>query len=172
MSQFNKVVVAYDNSGGCNKALEMAGLLKKLYPLMDLIVVHVYKEKLINVPVESKELAIPGPRIEAYTVDELSAPPLALEKNAAGKSTHAKLVNSAEQAIYNARTELEKNEVDARYKIIEGNPAESICDFAEAEQADLLILGPPGNTGLKQIFMGSTSQKIAENAPCSVLIAK
>lgn len=172
MYQFNKGIVAYDHTDGCKKALKMAGSLKKLYPLMDLTVVHVYKEKLINVPVETPEFAAPGSRVDVYTVDELSVPPLAIENSAAGKSTHAILENSAEQALYHAKSELEKMGIEAKYKIIEGNASESICDFAEMEEADLLIIGRPGNAGLKQIFTGSTGQKIVENAPCPVLIAK
>ncbi|PLT31256.1 hypothetical protein CUU66_03515 [Peribacillus deserti] len=61
---------------------------------------------------------------------------------------------------------------DARFEVLDGNPAESICRFAQENQVDLLVVGSSGKSGLKKFFTGSVSEGIVKEAPCSVLIAK
>lgn len=77
-----------------------------------------------------------------------------------------------DNTFYNAREILEPYSINAKFDVIEGSPAESICEYAAAENADLIIVGNSGKGGIKKMFLGSTSTKIARNAPCPVLIAK
>lgn len=56
--------------------------------------------------------------------------------------------------------------------LVEGHPAEEIIRAAQRTQADLVILGSRGMTGLKGAFLGSVSRKVALHAPCSVLVVK
>jgi nucleotide-binding universal stress UspA family protein len=51
-----------------------------------------------------------------------------------------------------------------------GAPAEVICDVAEELNADLIVVGNKGMTGVRRV-LGSVPNSVAHHAPCSVLIA-
>jgi nucleotide-binding universal stress UspA family protein len=57
-------------------------------------------------------------------------------------------------------------------KILHGDPASKICEFATSVSADIIIIGNTGKSGLKRVFLGSTSEAVSHRAPCSVLIVK
>ncbi|MHB8510577.1 MAG: universal stress protein [Actinomycetota bacterium] len=52
----------------------------------------------------------------------------------------------------------------------EGDPADALCDVAEEEKADLIIIGNRGMTGTKRFLLGSVPNNVSHHAPCSVLI--
>lgn len=54
-------------------------------------------------------------------------------------------------------------------KVIIGNVAKEIVDFAEKEKADMIIIGARGVEGLEELLMGSTAKKVLDTAPCPVL---
>jgi nucleotide-binding universal stress UspA family protein len=53
-----------------------------------------------------------------------------------------------------------------------GDPADAIIDVAEANNADLIVVGNKGMTGAKRFFLGAVPNKISHHAPCSVLIVR
>ena len=53
-----------------------------------------------------------------------------------------------------------------------GDPADAIIDVAEANRADLIVVGNKGMTGAKRFFLGAVPNKISHHAPCSVLIVR
>jgi nucleotide-binding universal stress UspA family protein len=59
--------------------------------------------------------------------------------------------------------------VDATAFASEGEPSGVVCGLAEEHEADLLVIG---NKGMKRRLFGSVPKKIAQNAPCSVVVAK
>lgn len=56
--------------------------------------------------------------------------------------------------------------------IREGSVSNEIIAAASDENADLLIVGSHGRTGLEKFLLGSVSQAICSHASCSVLIAR
>ena len=54
----------------------------------------------------------------------------------------------------------------------EGDPAHVIIDVATEQDADLIVVGARGTTGLRRFMLGSVSSKLAHHAPCSVLIVR
>jgi nucleotide-binding universal stress UspA family protein len=52
----------------------------------------------------------------------------------------------------------------------EGDPADALCDVAEEEHADLIIVGNRGMAGAKRFILGSVPNNVSHHAPCSVLI--
>ncbi len=60
----------------------------------------------------------------------------------------------------------------SQLEIVTGDPAEEIVRLAKIYDADLIILGSRGLTGIKRILLGSVSSQIVEDAPCSVLVVK
>jgi nucleotide-binding universal stress UspA family protein len=59
-----------------------------------------------------------------------------------------------------------------RLKLREGESAEEILTEAGLGRYDLILTGSRGHQGFASYFVGSTALRIAEFAPCSVLIAK
>jgi nucleotide-binding universal stress UspA family protein len=57
-------------------------------------------------------------------------------------------------------------------RILHGNPASKISDFANSVSGDLIIIGNTSKSGFKRVFLGGTSEAVSHNAPCSVLIVK
>jgi nucleotide-binding universal stress UspA family protein len=50
------------------------------------------------------------------------------------------------------------------------DPADGLLQIAEAVDADLVIVGNRGMTGMKRFVLGSVPNKISHHCPCSVLI--
>ncbi|HEX8053440.1 MAG TPA: universal stress protein [Thermoleophilaceae bacterium] len=50
-----------------------------------------------------------------------------------------------------------------------GDPAEVLCDIAEAHGADVIVVG---NRGMQRRLLGSVPNSVAHKAPCSVMVVK
>ncbi|GLB58756.1 universal stress protein [Cytobacillus sp. NCCP-133] len=171
--QFNRIVVGYDDTEGSKYALNLGIGLAKENPDSQLLIAQVFEEKIENIPVSnSNEKVVEPVRTNGYLLEGIQIPPLPVYHEEANTTTHAKVTHSVEQAFYNAREVLKTYNINAKFDVLEGNPADSICEYAAAEGADLIIVGNSGKGGIKRMFLGSTSAKVAQNAPCPVLVAK
>jgi nucleotide-binding universal stress UspA family protein len=54
----------------------------------------------------------------------------------------------------------------------EGYPATVIEEEAAAQQADLIVIGCRGRTGLKHLLLGSVAERVVQKARCPVLTVK
>lgn len=61
---------------------------------------------------------------------------------------------------------------EVRTEVREGDPAATILDRADEEQAELIVVGSHGRSGLARFFLGSVSQRVVSHAHCSVLVVK
>lgn len=50
-----------------------------------------------------------------------------------------------------------------------GDPADVLCDIAEAHEADVIVVG---NQGMQRRILGSVPNSVSHKAPCSVMIVK
>ena len=53
-----------------------------------------------------------------------------------------------------------------------GDPAEVIIELAENVDAELIVVGNKGMTGITRFLLGSVPSKVAHHASCSVLIVR
>ncbi len=53
---------------------------------------------------------------------------------------------------------------------VEGEPADMLTKVAEGVDADLLVIGNRGMTGVKRFVLGSVPNKVSHHCPCSLLI--
>lgn len=53
-----------------------------------------------------------------------------------------------------------------------GDPGKNICRMAKNWQADLIVVGRRGRSGVSEMILGSVSNYVVHNAPCSVLIVQ
>ena len=56
--------------------------------------------------------------------------------------------------------------------VAEGYPATAIEEEAARTQADLIVIGTHGRTGLKHLLLGSVAERVVQKAPCPVLTVK
>jgi nucleotide-binding universal stress UspA family protein len=54
----------------------------------------------------------------------------------------------------------------------EGDPAQTIIDVAGSSDADLIVIGAHGNTGVRRFMLGGVAGKLAHHAPRSLLIVR
>jgi universal stress protein E len=52
------------------------------------------------------------------------------------------------------------------------NIREAILDHVNDIHADLVVLGTRGKSGLREMLIGTTAEKVVQNAPCSILAVK
>jgi len=58
------------------------------------------------------------------------------------------------------------------HMLLVGDPATAIVHAAEKEEADLIVLGTHGRTGLTRLLMGSVAESVVRRAKCPVLTIK
>ncbi|MBM4349350.1 MAG: hypothetical protein FJ106_05610 [Deltaproteobacteria bacterium] len=56
--------------------------------------------------------------------------------------------------------------------ILRGKPHEEILRGIREAQPDLLVMGSQGRTGVSRLLMGSTTEKVVREMPCSVITLK
>ncbi len=54
----------------------------------------------------------------------------------------------------------------------EGDPAHVILDVADEFDAELIVIGARGNSGLRRFTLGSVASKLSHHAPGSLLIVR
>ncbi|MDO8640535.1 MAG: universal stress protein [Nitrosarchaeum sp.] len=62
--------------------------------------------------------------------------------------------------------------IDSKIIIKEGNIANEIIKLAKNEKCNLIVVGSKGLGSTARFFLGSVSNKLANNSPCSILIIK
>ncbi|BDA74560.1 UspA [Rivularia sp. IAM M-261] len=153
---FHKILVAIDNSDICQPVFEKAVSLAKLADahLMLFNVISPFDEQ------------YPYP---AYINGNFIALNLHEEAMKEYMGEWEKLkqdgINFLSQRCQQARD----MGVNAEFTQHLGDPSRMICELARNWNADLIILGRRGHTGLSELLLGSVSNYVLHHAPCSVL---
>jgi nucleotide-binding universal stress UspA family protein len=74
-----------------------------------------------------------------------------------------------EQDLERRQRAVEALGLRARRKIVVGTPAEVIVVEAQGEQADLIVMGTHGRSGLSHVLLGSVAEAVIRKAACPVL---
>jgi nucleotide-binding universal stress UspA family protein len=139
---YQNILVAYDGSEGAKKALNNSLVLAKAL-----------KAKLTA-------LWVGGFRSYYHeTVAEID------EENKAIDTFSAKLKREIK-----CKSQEEGYEIE--YAHLQGNPAKLIVEYAVKNNIDLIVMGCHGHSGLWGNDLGHVTDKVSENAKCSVLIAR
>jgi nucleotide-binding universal stress UspA family protein len=143
---YSKIVVGTDGSSTANEAVRHAAALAKATGAT-LHIVHAFQ---------------PAPAMATLGID-------------AGVAMLA--VGSAEEAQKHALDVLQRSKelASAEGATAEGylevnDPASALLDTAERLQADLLVVGNKGMSGVKRFVLGSVPNKVSHHCPCSLLI--
>lgn len=80
---------------------------------------------------------------------------------------HKKILSDATTKI-----ERKKSTVTLSSMLVEGRPADKIIEVSQKGKYDLIVIGSRGLGGIKEFFLGSVSDRVADHAQCPVLIIK
>lgn len=139
-------------------------------------------------------LAIDGSQNSARTVDEIGCHTWPAGSTVRVLSVIDQVVTATpEVAIFSAETiETERQQlehvademttryanwlcssgVNAEKRIRSGDPKSIIVDEAQEWDADLIVVGSHGHTGIKRWLLGSVAQSVVSHAPCSVYVVR
>jgi nucleotide-binding universal stress UspA family protein len=139
---YRKILVGLDGSVGSQKALAAAITLAKEF-----------QAELISISVKER---LPH---YAATVGEVMEEKEEVDKYFTRISGEAKL-------------QAQRHDVDLQSVILPGHEVETIIQFAQEKQVDLLVVGFMGHSRVFGRIWGGTSQNLTKTAPCSVLVVK
>jgi nucleotide-binding universal stress UspA family protein len=149
-------------------------LIKKHVPVLRRIVVATDGSKDAKAALDFL-LQMPVPEAACFTVVSV-VPPLPIDAieeplTLAGflEQLHVPLNQKAQLAAREAAERIQKEGHGAKTAVVHGHPSHEIVKVAEAERADLVVVGSRGLTGTVRFLMGSVSDGVIKYAPCAVL---
>ncbi|AET59000.1 hypothetical protein HPL003_11215 [Paenibacillus terrae HPL-003] len=142
MSEYKHILVAIDGSQHAMKALEAAKTL-------------------------SKQLQ-GEPHLTVLHVN----PALSMNEPPVGVDVDERIEEEGRHILEPASDFLKDEGISYRMLTGHGDPASIICQSAEQEQADLIIMGTRGKGLVSEIILGSVSHHVIQHAPCPVLTVK
>jgi universal stress protein A len=84
----------------------------------------------------------------------------------------AELIADAEKRLREFAAAKGTSAVTIETRAVVGDPVWEICQMAEQEQVDLIVMGSHGRTGLAHVLLGSVAERVVRHAPCPVLVAR
>ncbi len=80
------------------------------------------------------------------------------------------LVEEVEGKLREVADRIDGLETPATARVLQSTSiADMICDAARDAEADLIVMGTHGRTGLAHVFLGSVAERTLRGAPCPVL---
>ena len=150
-------------------------LIKKRVPVLRRIVVGMDGSKHAWAGVEYL-LRMPLPEAARITVVSV-VPPLPIETSPVQitlseflEQLHVPLLKKAQAVAKEAVARIQKAGFEAKAVVVHGHPSHEIVKVAEAERADLVVVGSRGLTGTTRFLMGSVSDGVIKYAPSAVLV--
>ena len=78
----------------------------------------------------------------------------------------------AEQVVQRIVEHMKSENIDAEGMVLDGRPDELIVAVAKERNADLIVTGSHGRTGIERVLLGSTTERILNETTCAVLVVK
>ena len=144
-----KILVALDGSGHANHALIFALDLADKYSA-SILLVSVFHQ-----------VYIPGLEPTFTIIESIK------ESLEAQRELHGKILSEALKKVNKIKPNLRVST-----KLMEGRPADKIVEISKEGKFDLIVMGSRGLGGVTKFFLGSVSNRVADQAPCPVLIVR
>jgi nucleotide-binding universal stress UspA family protein len=155
---FRKILVAIDVSEMSKHVFTQAVSLAKLSQA-NLMILHV-----LSAEEENSPLPIPPNLTEIYPA---AGNDLTLE---IWKEQWEQFTKEGLDLLQKYAKEAEQEGVKTTFEQVSGSPGKTVCKFAKDWEAELIIVGHRGRSGISEIILGSVSNYILHHAPCSILI--
>jgi nucleotide-binding universal stress UspA family protein len=81
-----------------------------------------------------------------------------------------KMIVKARAGLEEAQKKAQAEGIDAEIFVRDGEPYKVIVDLANEIEADTIVMGSHGRTGLKRILMGSVASRVIGFAHCPVMV--
>ncbi len=78
----------------------------------------------------------------------------------------------AREILNKTANRFRENGLEVNTILKKGHPAEVICQVAEEGRFDFVVMGSRGLGGIKELLLGSVSNRVVHCAKCSVLIVR
>jgi nucleotide-binding universal stress UspA family protein len=144
-----KILVAIDGSEHADKALNFALDLAEKYSAT-ITLVNVFQVPMFG-----------------YLGEPFAYPALLAEFTNEVKKAHEQILSKALKKAKELKPNLKISTV-----LEEGRPSDKIVETAKEGNFDLIVMGHRGLGRVKEFFLGSVSDRVADEAHCPVLIVK
>ncbi len=129
----------------------------------------------VIVPTDGSELAMKGVKEGMKLARYLDIPVTAVhvvdigDISLTGKMEES-LRKSAENILREVEDLAEELEVEIESKTFKGTPYKRISEYAQKD--DVIYISSHGSSGFRELFMGSTTQRLLNHADCTVSVVK
>jgi universal stress protein A len=83
-----------------------------------------------------------------------------------------RVIDDAHATLRALATSLAPGGAPTTTEVREGRPADVIVDVARSAEADLVVVGTHGRTGVAHAVLGSVAERVVRTAPCPVLTVR
>lgn len=151
-----KILVAVDGSKSSQKAAQRAAEIAEAMET-DVTLIHVYTET-AQIPVNQfNEVAS---YLSAETLENIM-------------KDQEDTIIAKRQKILNQDAEIfEEKGVTPNKLLVHGDPADTVCEYAEENDFDLIIVADKGHGKVERFLLGSISDKIVRHSKKSVMVVK
>ncbi len=144
LKNHGKILLGYDGSENAKRALDRA------------IVLATAQNAALRIVVAANTiLPVYGTTVSYYPPD------YADEVITEGKKTLAEAIGRAKEAG-----------AQVSGAVVDGPAAETILNLAGKEEADLIVVGKRGTSGVERFLLGSVSSSVVNHSKCDVLVVK
>ncbi len=144
---FKRIIVPIDFSDCSRKALEHSTATARAHN-SKLTILHVYEESFIE------------PYVRAANSEE-EAEEIIKEIEQVNESKYDEFLNT-----------IDLSGVEYEKLLKKGIPETEIVAIAMEQQANLIVMGTHGRSGIKHILVGSTAEEVVRNVPCDIIVVK
>ena len=81
-----------------------------------------------------------------------------------------KIQSESDQLMAACRKRVEDAGVTVDSLVVRGVPSHRITETAQEQQADLIVMGTHGRTGLRHMLIGSVAERVVRHASCPVMV--
>jgi nucleotide-binding universal stress UspA family protein len=155
---FRKILVPYDGSKHSEIALNKAIYLARLIKGSEVVILTVIEE------VKAPTLVF-DTKVRNYKTGEATT--LSSYLRDLQKDMRYKMINTLDEL----RRRYD-NSVQIRTLVSVGRPEVEIIEYANNQNADLIVMGSRGLKGISRLLMGSVSRTVSEKANCTVMIVR
>ena len=148
--QFKNILVPIDGSDHSLKALDYAlECAHRFSSNIHILIVYSLTAETFHLI----QRVLPNPMAESYRSDV--------------KERNEQILSDAVQHAQTIQPDLKITK-----SIVQGRPADKIVEIVSTRNIDLIIMGSRGIGGIKGMLLGSVADRVADHAPCPVMIVK
>mgnify|MGYP000235058783 FL=1 len=176
---FEKILVATDGSDHAGRAVKVAGDLAARYN-SQLEVVHVTRAWTSMLDIRDRVAKGKFPdevlseiRNLQHLLKQSQRSPIARQWDAYIPAPESAIQVISQEILSEAVKEAEAHGAKSvESKVLRGDAAEELVDYVRRDGFDLIVMGTRGLSGMKEIMLGSVSQKVLHAAACPCLTVK